>query len=124
MTTKTFPSMNLKDLEVITLIYNIAKNNLDGFTVDLSGKDITNGYSVGMLETQNSFGLKGAIQVLNVIKESKEPLFFGGWFNNDNGKFYFDAVKIYEDEKTAIQAGKDNNQISIFNLNTNKEIKL
>lgn len=44
--------------------------------------------------------------------------------DNESGKFYFDATEIFSNKDAAIEAGRRNGQIAIFDLNTLNEIRL
>jgi fructokinase len=48
----------------------------------------------------------------------------GGWLNEDNLQFYFDSSKVFTSMKEAIEFGRKNGQISIFDLDTFTEIRL
>jgi fructokinase len=66
---------------------------------------------VAYLETQDSFGTEG---LKRCIKHAiGHDGYIGGWLNEDNGKFYFDSVKIFpvSQQKEAIEFGRANKQI-------------
>ena len=44
--------------------------------------------------------------------------------NEDDGYFYYDSVKIYFDREEAIRAGRENEQIAIFDIGNLELIKL
>jgi fructokinase len=48
----------------------------------------------------------------------------GGWYDNESGKYYFDATEIFSDKDAAIEAGLRNGQIAIFDLGNLNEIRL
>lgn len=94
---------------------------LQGFTFDLkTAKTPKNGYVAAFEETQNCFGFKGFIRALGHAFRHDGCL--GGWYNHDNGKFYFDSVKIFKNQSDALLFGQQNKQIAIFDLNTFNEI--
>jgi hypothetical protein len=98
---------------VIQKIKEIASENEPGFTITLPDcAFVTSGYVVAMLETQNSFGDEGLRKV--IIKASATTGIMGGW--NDDGLFYWDAVYILHDRERAIELGKINEQIAIYNI--------
>lgn len=108
----------------VSSILAIANNCPEGFTVNSSTfEHVGNGYSVALKETQNSFGPAGLEAVYDAIMAGLAD-HVGGWYDNETGLYYFDAVNIYDDEKQAIQAGRENAQIAIFNLNNCEEIRL
>ena len=48
----------------------------------------------------------------------------GGWFNSENGEFYFDSCKLFKSLDEAKAFGKENHQIAIYDLTNLKEIIL
>lgn len=50
--------------------------------------------------------------------------FFGGWIDKETGKVYFDLSANFQEVEKAIQIAKENNQIAIWDLNENKEIRV
>lgn len=107
------------------LLQTVAATNLDGFTVDKNTfESITSGFAVAVSETQNSFNLDGAKNVIKYAYMHPEISALGGWYNSENEKFYFDAVIVVNDLETAKRLGRENEQIAIFNLSTLEEIRL
>lgn len=103
----------------------IASMNPDGFTVDAATlQPVTTGYAVAVAATQNSFGENGLNNVIDYVTNNDEINAFGGWLNNDNNAFYFDATIIVSDLAKAIDLAKANNQIAIFHLDTLTEIRV
>lgn len=101
----------------------VAKKNPDGFTIELTTlSNVTNGISVAYLETQNCFDDVGLIKVLSHSKAHNNVV--GGWLNEDNNKYYYDSIKIFKDLDKAIQFGKEQQQIAIFDITNLKLIKL
>lgn len=108
---------------LIEAITKIAKENPDGFTVELTTlKKVTKGISVAYLATQDSFGTEGLKKVLKHAENHGKVV--GGWLNEENGKYYFDSVKIFEDQNQAVKFGKENEQIAIFDITNLRLIKL
>ena len=107
------------------MLQAVATMNPDGFTVDKNTfEPITAGYSVAVAETQNSFDDSGCARVVAYAAKHKEVSALGGWYNNKNKKFYFDAVIIVNDLNTAIRLGRENKQIAVFDLNKLEEVRL
>jgi fructokinase len=107
--------------QLFEAIKEIAKQNPDGFTVDLTTlKKVTGGISVAYLETQNSFGDEGLKRVIAHALEHEKKV--GGWL--EAGDFYYDSVIIFTDLEAAKCFGRENNQIAIFDLTHRKLIKL
>ena len=117
---------------VISTVAAIAAINPDGFTVNAATlQPVTTGYAVALKRTQNSFGAEGLAKVANVIEELQasgdqngRTLAFGGWYDSESGLYYYDATVIYQDREKAIEAGRVNEQIAIFDLANLEEIRL
>ena len=117
---------------VISSVAAIAALNPDGFTVNaVNLQPVKSGYAVALKKTQNSFGTDGLSKVANVIAKLQNSgnlngrtLAFGGWYDSESGLYYYDATVIYQDREEAIEAGRANEQIAIFDLENLKEIRL
>lgn len=117
---------------VISTVAAIAAMNPEGFTVNAANlQPVTTGYAVALKRTQNSFGADGLAKVANVIEELQasgdqngRTLAFGGWYDSESGLYYYDATVIFEDRAEAIEAGRANDQIAIFDLANLEEIRL
>lgn len=48
----------------------------------------------------------------------------GGWLDSESGLYYYDAVVVLQDREKAIEVGRLNDQLAIFDLNTMEEIRL
>lgn len=108
---------------LINAILEIAKQNPDGFTVKLPTLEhVTNGFICAYAETQNCFDVDGLEKVIKHALEN--GLIVGGWFDTESNLFYFDSSKVFETESEAIEFGKQNQQIAIFDLNNLREIRL
>lgn len=117
---------------VISSVAAIAAMSPEGFTVDAANlQPVTTGFAVAMKQTQNSFGAEGLAKVANVIEELQasgnfngRTLAFGGWYDSESGLYYYDATVIFQDREEAIEAGRANEQIAIFDLANLEEIRL
>ena len=117
--------MNKKQTSVLIALTTIAINNKEGFTVNAATlQPVKTGYAVAVADTQNSFGLKGLANVVKYVSEHPEINAFGGWYNSENNMFYFDATVIVDDLATAIELGRINKQIAIFDLTKGEPIDL
>lgn len=117
--------MNKKQTSVLVALATIALNNKEGFTVSAATlQPITTGYAVAVADTQDSFGFAGLKKVVEYVTEHSEINAFGGWLNPENRQFYFDATIIVNDLKTAIELGRANEQLAIFDLTNGKPINL
>lgn len=109
--------MNKKQTAVLIALATIAINNKKGFTVNAETlQPVTRGYAVAIADTQNSFGLEGLANVVKYVSEHPEINAFGGWYNSQNNMYYFDATVIVEDLKKALELGRANKQLAIFDL--------
>lgn len=117
---------------VISSVAAIAALNPEGFTVNAATlQPVTTGYAVALKQTQNSFGNEGLAKVANVIEKLKasgnlngRALAFGGWYDSESGLYYYDATVIFKNRAEAIEAGRANEQIAIFDLANLEEIRL
>lgn len=117
---------------IISSVVAIAAMNPEGFTVNAATlQPVTTGFAVAMKQTQNSFGVEGLAKVANVIEELQasgemngHTLAFGGWYDSESGLYYYDATVIFEDRSEAIEMGRANDQIAIFDLANLEEIRL
>lgn len=109
--------MNKKQTAVLIALATIAINNKEGFTVNAETLlPVTRGYAVAVADTQNSFGLEGLANVVKYVSEHPEINAFGGWYNSKNKMYYFDATVIVEDLQKALELGRANKQLAIFDL--------
>nr|DAU56225.1 MAG TPA: hypothetical protein [Caudoviricetes sp.] len=110
---------------LFSMLSAVAANNKEGYTVDAATlQPITKGYAVAVAATQNSFGPEGLARVIEYARTHKEVNAFGGWYNEENGLYYYDAVIIADSLADALELGKSNAQIAIFDLQNCKEIRL
>lgn len=110
---------------LIVALSAVAAKNKEGYTVDaVTLQPITKGYAVAVAATQNSFGPEGLARVIEYARTHKDVNAFGGWYNEDNGLYYYDAVVITDSLADALELGKSNAQIAIFDLQNCKEIRL
>ncbi len=117
--------MNKKETKILVALAAIAIANKDGFTVNAANlQPAKSGYAVAVAETQNSFGLEGLVNVIKYVSEHPEINAFGGWYNNKNNMYYFDATVIVEDLAAAIELGRMHQQIAIYDLTNNLPIEL
>lgn len=107
--------------KLVKALTAIAAANLEGYTVDAKTLEpITSGYAVAVIETQNSFGTEGLERVINYVTTHKEINAFGGWYNKEDGQFYFDATVVVKDFNRAIDLARMNKQIAFYCLHNGK----
>lgn len=111
--------MKTKKQNLVKALTAIAAANLEGYTVDAHTlQPITSGYAVAVIDTQNSFGTEGLERVINYVTSHKEINAFGGWYNKEDGQFYFDATVVVKDFNRAIDLARMNKQIAFYCLHT------
>lgn len=109
--------MNKKQTSVLIALAAIAINNKEGYTVNAATlQPVKKGYAVAVAETQNSFGLEGLANVVKYVSDHSEINAFGGWYNCKNNMYYFDATIIVDDLAAALELGRINKQLAIFDL--------
>ena len=103
--------------QLLKQLQAIAEQNPHGFTVSLPDlKYVTHGWVVAKKETQNSFGIAGLTKVIEVAQLTTKTM--GGW--KEGELFYWDAVMIFNEEEAATRAGKENEQLAIYQLETGR----
>ena len=114
---------NTEETELVNRVWEYSKINPSGFTLDIKTfKAVNKGIAVSYKETQNSFGREGLVKTIN--HALKHDNIVGGWLNSENGYYYFDSTKIFEDSKLddAIKFAVQNEQTAIYDLTNQKEI--
>ncbi len=105
-------------------VFEVIKNYPAGFTLNFETMQLVNsGYVAAYKETQNCFGMEGLKRVIEYALTVGSNI-IGGWYNKDNGQFYYDCSKVFTNLNDAAMFGIDNEQIAIFDLNKETEIKL
>ena len=103
----------------------IASANKEGYTVNAATlQPVATGYAVAVADTQNSFGLEGLANVIRYMEDHPEVNAFGGWYDSESGLYYYDATIVVHDLKQALELGRANDQLAIFDLENCKEIRL
>lgn len=117
--------MNKKETKVLLALAAIAMANKDGFTVNAANlQPVTSGFAVAVADTQDSFSLEGLVNVVKYVSKHPAINAYGGWYNTDNNKYYFDATIIVDDLDTAIELGRMHRQIAIYDLTNGLPIEL
>ncbi|ACT96719.1 hypothetical protein Dfer_5528 [Dyadobacter fermentans DSM 18053] len=107
--------------KLVAQLKKIARQHPQGFTVFLpSLEHAAKGWVIALAETQDSFGDEGLRKVIETAQRKGAAV--GGW--KHEGKFYYDASIIIEEEAEAMKLGRENKQIAIYNIETGKYIKL
>lgn len=115
--------LNVNFTASLNNVWAHSKKNPEGFTVELTADGFikpisrTSGFVVAYRETQNCFDLNGLQSVIrHAGNPNKGNKLVGGWYNHENGRYYFDSVMIIKDLDTAIRVAKDHEQLAIFDL--------
>ena len=84
----------------------------------------TEGIAVSYAATQNSHSRDQLDKVVSHALQHEG--YVGGWYNSEDGLYYFDSTKLFPDDdlKGAIRFGKENGQHSVFILSTYTDIPL
>ena len=106
-------------------ILKLIKNN-DGFTVDSNLKPVKNGYAVSPYK---GLEISGQVLSLSTVRKflNKRPdnqALIGGWRDNTTGIYYLDYSHVTPSRREAVKIAKKHKQIAVYNLNTNKEIRV
>ncbi|KPE49780.1 hypothetical protein [Chryseobacterium indologenes] len=110
---------------LIERVWEYSINNPDGFTLNLETlKPVKFGIAVAALETQNSFDKESLEKVIKHALQNGKIV--GGWLNVEDGRFYFDSIRIFRNSELekAIEYGRQEQQIAIFDITNLKEIRI
>lgn len=114
-----------KQTALLIALTSIASANKEGYTVDAATlQPVTTGYAVAVADTQNSFGPEGLARVIKYVENHPEVNAFGGWYDSESGQYYYDATIIVDSLEKAIELGRANDQLAIFDLTNMQEIRL
>ena len=106
-------------------VWAFSQTHPDGFTIDIrTMTEPTEGIAVSYAATQNSHSRDQLDKVVSHALQHEG--YVGGWFNSEDGLYYFDSTKLFpeNDLKGAIQFGKENGQHSVFILSTYTDVPL
>ena len=120
----------LTDQELVNVIYAMGQMYPDGFTIDLNTlRQPAEGIMVSYKETQNSFDRKSLPAVIRHARAHENLV--GGWYNPENGKYYFDSTRSFPEDSlaAAVAFARANGQNTVYvaskgiNIWTNYEQK-
>ena len=115
----------MKNKAIIAALTTIAALNPEGYTIDAKTmQPVTRGFAVAVADTQNSFGPEGLAKVVEYVSQHANVNAFGGWYDSESGMYYYDATIIVDDLQKAIDLGRANKQLAIFDLTRLEEIRL
>ena len=110
---------------IADMVWAFCQANPGGFTLDIRTMKVpTEGIAVSYAATQNSHSRD---QLHKVVSHAlQHDGYVGGWFNSEDGFYYFDSTKLFpeNDLKGAIQFGKENGQSSVFILSTSTDLPI
>ncbi len=112
-------------MNLLDCVKGFALKNPHGFTLCLVTKKLIRfGVSVAYKDTQDSHTDEELSKAIEHAMQNEKKV--GGWINEDNGKYYYDSVKVFKnfEMEKAKEFAKANEQIAIFDITNLKEIKL
>ena len=111
--------------EIADKVWAFSQSHPDGFTLDIHTMTCpTEGIAVSYAATQDSHSRD---QLESVVSHAlQHDGYVGGWYNSDNGLYYFDSTRLFPEDAlaAAIQFEKENGQHSVFILSTSTDIPL
>ncbi len=105
----------LTDKELVNVIYAMGQMFPDGFTLDLNTmRQPTEGLIVSYKATQNSFDRKSLPAVIKHARTHDNLV--GGWYNPENGKYYFDSNRSFPEDSlaAAVAFARENEQHTVY----------
>ncbi len=113
---KQQPTEILATSLMIDQILKIAEQNPEGFTIYLPSMEfVKHGWVIANKETQDKFGRKGLIEVVEFAMNHNRIV---GGYRNKDGEFQFDASIVEPDRQVAISLMLIHHQDCIYNLET------
>ena len=113
-------------------LFDFIKKSPFGFTTDLEGNPVKEGFALA--ETKlTEIALPQKELTLETVKKYAQNLKrlsdatdreikAGGWFNEDDGKYYLDGPVVYDTLEEALYAGDAGDQIAIYDLGNDEQI--
>jgi hypothetical protein len=106
--------VSLSDKETVNFLWGFAQAHTDGFTIGLDTFDQPKeGIVVSYAATQNSFDKKSLPAVIRHARAHEG--YVGGWYNPENGKYYFDSNRIFPEDSlaAALKFARENGQHTV-----------
>ena len=105
------------------------QDNPEGFTVSVDGQTVPqSGFVVAPLkqtevildaETVRSGNMTDLVDMVEDLQQvTGQDAYAGGWLNEEDGKYYLDAVSVIENYDEAVYTALSGDQIGLFNLDT------
>jgi hypothetical protein len=113
-----------KEIKSMLLNHTAYIKNNGGATIkDGSIVEYTQGYQVGTLDGKEI--TSAVLGELLIIADILELDTLGLWYSDASNLWYMDTSSVYiEDKAQAMQLGRDNKQLAIFDWSTKNDIKL
>ncbi|MBQ6682285.1 MAG: DUF1294 domain-containing protein [Prevotella sp.] len=111
--------------QVADKIWAFSQSHPNGFTLDLrTMTEPTKGIAVSYAATQNSHSRNQLDKLVNHAFQNNG--YVGGWYNKDNGLYYFDSTRLFPEDslQAAIRFGKENGQQSVYVISSSTEIPI
>lgn len=109
--------------EIADRVWAYGQEHPDGFTVDVRTMEVpTEGIAVSYAATQDSHSREDLERV--VEHALRHDGYAGGWYNGENGLYYFDSTRLYPEDRLedALRFGRENGQHTVYILSTGKEV--
>jgi hypothetical protein len=112
-----------------SLLARVVNDSPDGFTINLKGKPVTNGFAFSPYKNREAVLDSVDAKSIDSFLSKNEDLLFqdghflGGWRNADDGKFYLDISVVDPNKFRALERALKNDQIAIFDLTKGEELK-
>lgn len=120
----------MKQKNKLIKLVSIAKENKAGFTIklnDLKPYNSKEGYACAITNIKGKnlklLSRKVLFIAENGFSQIKEKLFIGGWYNEEDKRYYIDLSFIMNKEE-AVKTGKLFNQIAVFNFENLEALNL
>ena len=110
-----FAQPRISDKELANVIWAMGEMYPDGFTIDINTlKQPETGLMVSYAATQNSFDRKSIPAVIKHARAHNNLI--GGWYNPENGKYYFDSTRMFPEDSlaAALEFARANGQHTVY----------
>ncbi len=96
---------------------DVVESGKDGFTYHLpTGTEPATGIMVAYGATQGSHSAPGFLRCL--AHALAYDGYLGGWYNAEEGLYYFDSCRRFEDLTEALLFAADNAQLAVYEIET------
>ena len=116
--------VRLTDKELYNAIWAMGQMYPEGFTIDLNTlRQPDKGIMVSYKATQNSFDKKSIPAVVKHAREHNGLV--GGWYNPENGKYYFDSTRMFPEDSlaAALAFARENGQHTVYDAGKGINVK-